>query len=79
LRLVFSQVKEVYDMDGIRTNITGREVNVKIWIHIITGDNSRHNDLCAHMNVGKALFPVRSYRCFADELDGPDLNCNFSL
>ena len=46
LRPVFNQVKEIYDMGGIKTNVMGREVNGMIWKHIITGDASGHNDLC---------------------------------
>ena len=52
----------------------GCDVNVMIWIHIITGDSSEHNDLCGHMNGSKALFPVRTCRSLSDVLDNPEAN-----
>ena len=51
LRPVFNQMKEIYKNGGIKTKVMGRDVNVVIWIHIITGDTSGHNDLCGHMNA----------------------------
>ena len=52
-------------------------MNVVIWIHIITGDTSGHNDLCGHMNASSTKLPVRTCRCTSDELDDPEAICNF--
>jgi len=72
----FNQVKGIYDKGGTKTEVMGRDVNVMIWIHIITGDSSEHNDLCGHMNGSKALFPVRTCRCLSDVLNDPEAICN---
>ena len=56
----------------------GRQVTLKIWIHLITGDTSGHNDLCGHMNSGSANLPIRNCRCSWDDLDDPDLVCQFT-
>ena len=46
-------MNELYDMGGIKMNVMGCEVNVVIWIHIITGNTSGHNYLCGRMSGGK--------------------------
>jgi len=79
LRPVVNQVKEIYENGGIKTKVMGRHVNVVIWIHIITGDTSGHNDLCGHMNASSTKLPVRTCRCTSDILHDPEAICNFSL
>ena len=70
-------MKEIYENGGIKTKVMGRHVNVVIWIHIITGDTSGHNDLCGHVNASSTKFPVRTCRCTSDELDDPEAICDF--
>jgi hypothetical protein len=56
----------------------GREVTLKNWIHLITGDTSGHNDLCGHMNNGSSNLPIRNCGCTWDDLDDPDPDCQFT-
>jgi len=54
----------------------GRKVRVMPWLHIITGDNSGHNDLVGHYNGGgKTGHPFRDCKCSFEDLDDPDPQC----
>ena len=64
-------------MEASKTKVMGRDVNAVIWIHIITGDTSGHNDLCGHMNASSTLFPVRACRYTSDVWDDLETICDF--
>jgi len=79
LRHMFDQITKIHNDGGItKTNVMGRQVTLNIWIHLITGDTSGHNDLCGHMNSGSANLPIRNCGCSWDDLDDPDLVCQFT-
>ena len=61
LKHIFDQIATKYNDGGIKTNVMGRQVTLKVWIHLITGDTSGHNDLCGHMNSGNASIPIRNF------------------
>jgi hypothetical protein len=44
---------------------------VKLWIHFIAGDTSRHNNLVGHMNGGRPKFNYQDCKCLFDELSSP--------
>ena len=78
LKHIFDQIATKYNDGGIKTNVMGRQVTLKIWIHLITGDTSGHNDLCGHVNSGSSNIPIRNCGCTWDDLDEPDPDCQFT-
>ena len=73
LRQVTKQLIFIMQKGGIHTTIMGRKVRVMPWLHIITGDNSGHNDLVGHYNGGgKTGHPFRDCKCPFHDLDDPD-------
>ena len=76
LRQVTKQLIFIMQKGGIHTTIMGRKVRVMPWLHIITGDNSGHNDLVGHYNGGgKTGHPFRDCKCSFEDLDDPDPQC----
>ena len=76
LRQITKQLIMINEKGGIATMVMGRKVNLKVWLHIITGDNSGHNDLVGHFNgSGKTNHPYRDCTCRFEDLDDPDPMC----
>ena len=75
LLLVTNQIKQINREGGFWTEILGRRVCVKVWIHFIAGDTSGHNNLVGHMNGGRPKFIYRDCRCLANELALPYPKC----
>ena len=42
------QLKNIVDEGGLRTQVMGRQVTVKPWLHCCCGDTAGHNKLCGH-------------------------------
>ena len=40
---IFEQIATIHNDGGIKTNVMGRQVTLKIWSHLITGDTSGRN------------------------------------
>jgi hypothetical protein len=45
LSLITTQIIKIHEEGGFRTEVMGRRVCVKLWIHILAGDTSGHNNL----------------------------------
>ncbi len=56
LSLIINQIIKIHEERGFWTGVMGRRVCVKLWIHFIAGDTSRHNNLVGHMNGGWPKF-----------------------
>ena len=52
LSLITNQIKKNHDEGGFWTEVMGRRVCVKVWIHLIGGDTLGHNTLVGHFNGG---------------------------
>ena len=50
LSLITNQIIKIHEEGGFWTEVMGRRVCVKLWIHFIAGDTSGHNNLVGHMN-----------------------------
>ncbi len=50
--LITNQIIEIHEEGGFWTEVMGRHVCVKLWIHFIAGDTSGHSNLVGHMNGG---------------------------
>ncbi len=53
LSLITNQIIKIHEEGGFLTEVMGRRVCVKLWIHFIAGDTSGHNNLVQHMNGGQ--------------------------
>ena len=61
---------------GFWTEVMGRCVCVKLWLHFIAGDTSGHNNLVGHMNGGWPKFIYQDCRCLFDDLSSPIPMCS---
>ncbi len=53
------------------TEVMGRHVCVKLWIHLIAGDTSGHNSIVGHMNGGRPTYIYRDCKCLFEDLSSP--------
>ncbi len=78
LKVILEGISEVHQMGGIRTNILGREVVMKPWIHFVIGDASGNNEVCGHFNHhGKCSHPYCDCRCSFDEMGDAGAYCEY--
>jgi hypothetical protein len=49
LSLITNQIIKIHEEGGFWTEVMGGCVCVKLWIHFIAGDTSKHNNLVGHM------------------------------
>ncbi len=49
---------------------------VKLWIHLIAGDTSRHNNIVGHMNGGCPKNIYRDCKCLFEIFSSPIPNCH---
>jgi hypothetical protein len=52
LSSISNQIVKIHNGGGFWTEVMGRCVCVKLWIHLIAGDTSGHNNIVGHMNGG---------------------------
>jgi hypothetical protein len=50
LSFITNQIIKIHEEGGFWTEVMGRGVCVKLWIHFIAGDTSGHNNLVGQMN-----------------------------
>jgi len=77
LALITKQIIQIQTNSGFWTEVMGKKVCVKVWIHFITGDTSGHNNLVGHMNASNMKFPYRDCKC--QLLNFPILGQNVNL
>jgi hypothetical protein len=58
------------------TDVMGRCVCVKLWIHSIAGDTSGHNNIVGHMNGGRPKYIYCDCKCLFEDLSSPIANCH---
>ena len=58
LKLITKQIIQIQTNGWFWTEVMGKKVCVKVWIHFITGDTSGHNNLVGHMNGSNMKFPI---------------------
>jgi hypothetical protein len=75
LALITQQIIKIQTNGGFWTEVTGKKVCVKVWIHFITGDTSEHNNLVGHMNGSNMKYPYRDCKCELHELSNPRPKC----
>ncbi len=75
LTLITDQIKTIHNNGGLYTDVMGRRVCVKVWIHFIAGDNAGHNNLVGHMNGGKPKYIFQDCMCLNHEMSSPVSQC----
>jgi hypothetical protein len=63
LSIITNQIIKIHEEGGSWTEVMGRHVCVKIWIHFIAGDTSGHNNLVGHMNEERPRFIYQDCKC----------------
>ena len=75
LRLITDQIKKIQEDGGIWTEVMGKKVCVKLWIHIVAGDTSGHNNICGHFNASNSAHPYRDCPCGLHDLSNAIPEC----
>ena len=75
LALITKQIIIIQTNGGFWTEVMGKKVCVKVWIHFITGDTAGHNNLVGHMNGSNMKYPYRDCKCELHELSNPRPKC----
>jgi hypothetical protein len=76
LSLITNQIIKIHEEGCFGTEVIGRRVCVKQWIHFIAGDTSGHNNLVGHMNGGWPKFIYQVCKCPFNELSSPIITCS---
>jgi hypothetical protein len=76
LSLITNQIIKIHNGDGFWTEVMGRHVCVKLWIHLIAGDTSGHNYIVGHMNGGCPKYINCDRICLFEDLSSPIPNCH---
>ena len=71
LSLITNQIMKNHEEGDFWTEVMGWCVCVKLWIHLIAGDTSGHNNLVGHMDGGWPKFIYQDYKCLFDDLSSP--------
>ena len=50
IRAITDQISKLKDEVYFYTEVMGKRVKVVVWVHIITGDTSGHNEMCGKYN-----------------------------
>lgn len=75
LSLITNQIVKIHEEGGFWTEVMGRRVCVKIWVHLIAGDTLGHNNLVGHFNGGRPKYIYRECKCTFEELAKPIPTC----
>ena len=75
LALITKQIIQIQKNSGFWTEVMGKKVSVKVWIHFITRDRSGHNNLVGHMNGSNMKCPHRDCKCELHELSKSRTKC----
>ncbi len=76
LSLITNQIIKIHNGGGFWTEVMGRRVYVKLWIHSIAGDTSGHNNIVGHMNGGRPKYIYPDCKCLFEDLSSPIPNCH---
>jgi len=75
LGLITQQIIKIQTNSGFWTEVMGKKVWVKVWIHFIFGDTSGHNDLVGHMNGSNMKYPYHDCKYELHELSDSRPQC----
>jgi hypothetical protein len=76
LSLITNQIIKILNGSGFWTEVMRWRVCVKLWIHLIAGDTSGHNNIVGHMNEGRPKYICRDCKCLFEDLSSPIPNCH---
>jgi hypothetical protein len=71
LSLITNQIKKIHDEGGFWTEVMGRRLCVKVWIHLIAGDTLGHNTLVGHFSGGLPKYIYRDCKCLLKNFPVP--------
>lgn len=80
LSFVFKSLRDIHRRGGIRTTVMGRNVHIKVWVHLIIGDMEGNNKWLGHYpgnNIGIKR-PYRDCHCSFSDLGRAMPNCIYS-
>ena len=78
LQAAFSSLVDVVLKGGISTNIKGKKVIGKVWIHYIIGDTAGNNHFVGQYNSsGKCSMPYRDCHCTFEDLALSNPTCKY--
>jgi hypothetical protein len=71
---------ELSDSGGIRTNVMGKQVHVKVWIHFFIGDTEGHNKWLGHYSASNSGVkrPYRDCHCTFEEMSTSNPSCQYT-
>ena len=69
------QLEDVNKRGGIPLRVMGKDVSVKVWIHIMVGDISGNNSLLGSYNAWNVQCPYRDCSCSKESFIDPDATC----
>ena len=76
IRIITQQLAQLRDEGYFWTKVMGKIVKVVVWIHMITGDTSGHNELCGKFNSnGNTSAPYRCCLCPHERLSDSIAQC----
>lgn len=73
------QLQEVNDRGGIPMQVMGRDVKLKVWIHVVVGDIAGNNSLLGSYNSAFAQCPYRDCSCSKESFVDPASTCTMIL
>lgn len=71
------QLKDANDRGGIPIKIMGKDVKVKVWVHIMVGDICGNNALLGSYNNANVQCPYRDCSCAKESFVDPNAICRF--
>lgn len=76
---VLKSLRDLCSSGGIRTEVMGREVHIKLWIHFIIGDTEGNNKLLGHYQSSNSRVqkPYRDCHCSFDDLNLTNPQCTY--
>ncbi len=75
LSLITNQIIKIHNGGGFWIEVMGRRVCVKLWIQLIAGSTSEHNNIVGHMNGGHPKYIYCDCKCLFEDLFSPIPNC----
>ena len=80
LMYALKSLVELSDSGGIRTNVMGKQVHIKVWIHFFIGDTEGHNKWLGHYSASNSGVkrPYRDCHCKFEEMSASNPSCEYT-
>ena len=76
LKLFTSQMETINEEGGIPMTVMGKKVQVKVWLHTVTGDMVGGNDVCGHNNNhSSTTHPFKECHCIPAGMSNTAPDC----